>query len=85
VSELTGTAVLLLIIQLASTTGHAVNAALTIGIGLAAVVYAGGPISGAHYNPAITLAVFLRGKITAHEVGLLIFQNILLGFPIILT
>lgn len=37
-------------------------APLAIGSVLAAMIYAGGHISGGHYNPAITLAVWLRGK-----------------------
>ena len=40
---------------------------LAIGIGLIALVYAGGAISGAHYNPAVTFALFLRKKITQQE------------------
>lgn len=39
-----------------------------IGIMLAVMIYAGGHISGAHYNPAVTLAVFLRGKLPSKEV-----------------
>jgi aquaporin Z len=43
-------------------------APLAIGAVLMALVFAGGHVSGAHYNPAVTLAVFLRGKCAGAEV-----------------
>jgi aquaporin Z len=42
-------------------------APLAIGSALMVMVYAGGHISGGHYNPAVTLAVWLRGKCTTAE------------------
>ncbi|PNG89849.1 hypothetical protein SMF913_25314 [Streptomyces malaysiensis] len=42
-------------------------APLAIGGVLMVMVYAGGHVSGAHYNPAVTLAVLLRGRITAAD------------------
>jgi aquaporin Z len=39
-------------------------APLAIGSALMIMVYAGGHISGGHYNPAVTLGVTLRGKCT---------------------
>ena len=39
-------------------------AGLAIGTVLAVMVFAGGHISGGHYNPAVTLGVLLRGKTT---------------------
>jgi aquaporin Z len=49
--------------------GAGVLAPLAIGSALMIMVYAGGHISGGHYNPAVTLGVFLRGKATSTELG----------------
>ncbi|MBV8317964.1 MAG: aquaporin, partial [Planctomycetaceae bacterium] len=35
---------------------------LAIGSALMVMIYAGGHISGGHYNPAVTLAVWIRGR-----------------------
>jgi aquaporin Z len=40
---------------------------LAIGAALMVMIYAGGHISGAHYNPAVTLAVLIRGKISTGD------------------
>jgi aquaporin Z len=37
-------------------------APIAIGLVLMTMVYAGGHISGGHYNPAVTLSAFVRGK-----------------------
>ena len=42
--------------------GAALYGGIGAGLALMIMVYAGGHISGAHYNPAVTLAVVLRGK-----------------------
>ena len=43
-------------------------APLAIGGTLTVMVFMGGHISGAHYNPAVSLAAFLRGALPASEV-----------------
>ena len=60
--EAIGTMVLLLTIQLSADAPSSDKAPMAIGVVLAAIIYARAPISGAHYNPAVSLAVMLRGK-----------------------
>src|SRR5438132_6028777 len=48
--------------------GAGVIAPLAIGAALMVMVYAGGHISGAHYNPAVTLGVLIRGKVNVADV-----------------
>ena len=45
----------------------AILAPLAIGSVLMVIVFAGGHVSGGHYNPAVSTAVWLRGKIKANE------------------
>src|SRR6266576_4994906 len=42
-------------------------APLGIGVVLMVMIYAGGHLSGGHYNPAVTLAVLVRGKISRND------------------
>lgn len=67
VVEAIGTFFLMLTVGLVVTGGNAALAPLAIGSALMIMVYAGGHISGGHYNPAVTLGVFLRGKATSTE------------------
>ncbi len=42
-------------------------APLAIGSILAVMVFAGAHVSGGHYNPAVSLAVFIRGKLSVKD------------------
>ena len=71
VVELIGTFFFVLTIGLVVLGASPVNAAiapLAIGSALMVMVYAGGHISGGHYNPAVTLAVWIRGRIATRDV-----------------
>src|ERR1700720_474765 len=60
VYELIGTFFLVFTIGMSS----GITAPIAIGSILMVMIFAGGHISGGHYNPAVTLAVLLRGKIS---------------------
>ena len=68
VAEFIGTFFLVLTIGMVVIDGVPAGfAPIAIGSVLAVMVFAGGHISGAHYNPAVTLAIHLRGKIGMNE------------------
>ena len=57
--------------------GHGAGplAPLAIGSALMVMIFAGGHISGGHFNPAVTLGIWLRGKCEAKDVApYMIFQ-----------
>ena len=43
-------------------------APLAIGASLMVMIFAGGHISGGHYNPAVTLGVWMRGKCDTKDI-----------------
>ncbi|MGB0774355.1 MAG: MIP/aquaporin family protein [Akkermansiaceae bacterium] len=51
-------------------------APIAIGVVLMLMVYAGGPISGGHFNPAVTLAATLRGAHPKAECGTYILSQV---------
>lgn len=63
ITEFIGTFFLVLTIGLSS----GPLAPLAIGAALMVMIYAGGHISGGHYNPAVTLAVFIRRRINLSD------------------
>ncbi len=66
VTELVGTFFLVLTIGLMVLNGTPM-APIAIGSVLMAMVYMGGHISGAHYNPAVSVAILIRGKMKARD------------------
>ena len=66
-TELIGTFFLVLTIGCTVIGGVSV-APLAIGAALMVMIFAGGHVSGGHFNPAVTLAVYLRGKCPSKDV-----------------
>lgn len=69
VMEAIGTFVLVLMVCTSAFSGAGLWSALAVGVGLMIMVFAGAHLSGAHYNPAVTVAVWLRGRCPASDVG----------------
>ena len=68
IAEFVGTFFLVLTIGLTALIGST-YAPFAIGGVLIAMVYLGAHTSGAHYNPAVTLGVWMRGAMPGSEVG----------------
>ena len=68
ITEFIGTFFLVLTIGLTVLIGSEF-APIGIGAVLMVMVYMGGHVSGAHYNPAVTLAVWMRGKLPTSEIA----------------
>src|SRR5450432_513401 len=67
ITEFIGTFFLVFTVGMVVLGGKGNFAPLAIGSSLMVMIFAGGHISGGHYNPAVTLAVLLRGKISLSE------------------
>jgi len=70
ITEFIGTFFLVLVVAL---TGNAAAIAATLMV----MVFAGGHISGAHYNPAVTLAILIRGKVSLQDAVVYIIVQVL--------
>ena len=71
ITEFIGTFFLVLTIG-CSVIGGAALPPLAIGAALMVMIFAGGHVSGGHFNPAVTLAVWLRGRCDTKDVAVAI-------------
>jgi len=78
--EFVGAFILVFTVGVASArTGAADLTPLAVGSVLTALVFAGGHVSGGHYNPAVSLAVLVRGKLKARDAASYIAVQLLAG------
>lgn len=77
--EFIGTFFLVFTVCFASVIQDHSSAALGIGAIYMAMVYAGGHISGGHYNPAVSLAALLRGKMASSDFTFYVLCQIIGG------
>ncbi len=57
--------------------GNLVATALAFGLAIIATAYAIGDISGCHVNPAVSLAMLIRGKLSAKEFGAYVASQVI--------
>ncbi len=83
--EFIGTFFLVLTVCMTVLGGAGNFAPIAIGSILMVMIFAGGHISGGHYNPAVTLGVFMRGKMPAGDVLPYMVAQLLAGVVAPLT
>jgi aquaporin Z len=81
VVEFIGTFFLVFTVCMATNPVHGAGALAPLAIGavLMVMVFAGGHISGGHYNPAVSTAVLIRGKMTSGEFGPYVVTQLIAG------
>ncbi|MBK9272317.1 MAG: aquaporin [Saprospiraceae bacterium] len=73
--EFIGSLIIAFILVIAAMQDSWTHLSFAVGLVYMAMVYAGGHISGGHFNPAISLAVFLRGRMSLRELpGFILVQ-----------
>src|ERR1700716_3138418 len=75
--EFIGTFFLVYVIGCVSLQDHVLLGPLAIGASLMVMIFAGGHISGGHYNPAVTLGVWIRGACSGLEAGFYLVAQVL--------
>lgn len=79
IAECIGTFFLVLVIVLTVNNGTGALAPLAMGSALMVMTFAIGHISGAHFNPAVSLAVLMRGKLSRQDFPYYILAQLLGG------
>jgi aquaporin Z len=75
--EFIGTFFLVYVIGCVSLQEHLLLGPLAIGATLMVMIFAGGHISGAHYNPAVTLGVWVRGACSTIEASFYVVAQVI--------
>ena len=80
IAEFVGTFFLALTIFIAAVSGLAGNfAPIAIGLTLMVMIYAVGYVSGAHFNPAVTIGLFIKGDCSKEELPYYLVAQIIAG------
>jgi aquaporin Z len=75
--EFIGTFFLVYVVGCVSLQEHVLLGPLAIGASLMVMIFAGGHISGGHYNPAVTLGVWIRGACSTVEASLYLVAQVI--------
>ena len=75
--EFIGTFFLVYVVGCVSLQEHVLLAPLAIGASLMVMIFAGGHISGGHYNPAVTLGVWIRGACSTLEASFYLVAQVI--------